>query len=218
MIHNSKCQLSPMSLWLPLILVSIVLALLMPAIAGAAMTKTFSYALDATLESRYSNYNFGYEPICYVDGMRGSGGERTTLLYFNISSLPRYSEVLEATIYLRINDPSKDTFYAYALKKDWVESEATWTQASDYDDWYGGGASSLYDRYADGAGTLYAPYTGTAKIYLDPDAVERWLRSPQYNFGVVIASSSRYSSDRIGFYSSDASQSSQRPKLVIEYR
>jgi hypothetical protein len=214
----SEKKLSFKGLWLMIIMVSIVLVLLLPGVAGAAMTKEFSNALDATLESRYSNYNYGYESVCYVDGTRGSGGERNTVMYWNISSLPRSSKVLEATIYLRITDPSKDTFYVYALKKEWDESKTTWWQASDIDDWDGGGASSSYDRNTNSAGTLYAWSAGTAKIDLDPDLVEDWLSYPQNNYGVVITSRNRNSSDSIGFYSSDASQSTQRPKLVIEYR
>lgn len=214
-----EVQLQWKSVWL-LLIMAIIILILLPGSAGAAAAKsaTFQYSSDVTLEASNYNRNYGSSTKCYVDGTYGGGGERSTLLSWNISSLPKNSTITKATLFLRVDDPSRDTFNVYGLRKKWIESEATWQRASNKLFWTSAGASSSSDRDTYSSGTLYARKAGTAKIELDRDLVAGWLRRPQANYGMIIASARRTSGDRIGFYCSEATQSTQRPKLVVEYR
>ena len=205
------------SLWLLLLMTAVVLLLALPGIADArSSTKTFEYGADVTLYERYSSRNYGSGSTCYVSGSRSSSRERSTLLYWNVNSLPKNSTITKVTIYLQVQNGSADSFYVYGLKRTWEESEATWVWATNRTRWAGGGASGSSDRSSYRAGLLRARYPGTATIELDPDLVQYWLDYPARNYGVIIANRSAIGG--IGFYCSEATQRTQRPRLVVEYR
>lgn len=200
-----------------LFVIAVALILLLPDVAGAqSSTKTFQYGTDVTLDEYHSRYNYGSSSKCYLDGAGKSGRERSTLLSWNISTLPKSSTITKATIHLRVNNPSKHIFYVNGLRKKWVESQATWEQARVRSPWATEGAKGSADRYSRRAGTLYAKQTGTAMIKLDPDLVQGWLNYPTRNYGVIIANTA--ATDGLIFFCSETTQKTQRPKLVIEYR
>lgn len=215
MIENSRKRFRLKGIWLLLLVVMITLLLLIPDIAGAAV-KAFRNSADVTLDEQYSSRNFGSSANCAVGGSGYSGRELSTLLAWNISSIPRYSEITKATIHLQVNNPSKDIFYVYSVKKPWKEYEATWVLATKRSRWASSGASGYSDRQSIYDGRLIAKKTGTARIALDPDLVQEWLDRPTKNYGVIIANGK--ATDQLGFYCYETTRTTLRPKLEVIYR
>lgn len=182
-----------------------------------ALEKTFQYSADVTIVERNRNGTFGKSDICQVSGSRSSAGERSTLMMWNISSLPKNSRITGATINLHITNNSADTFYVYGLRKRWAEYEATWEKASKSTWWSKPGASGYSDRHDDPAGYLLAKSGSVASIRLDPDLVQDWLEDSQGNYGIVIAAARVYDDDDVSFYCSESTRSSYRPELIIKY-
>jgi hypothetical protein len=221
MTENKEKHVERKSLWLMLLAVIVTLLLLLPGIAGAASKeKSFQASADVTLEAQNSGRNYGSSANCFVNG--ANGRKDSTLLMWNISSLPRNSKIAKATIHLRVNNPSKHTYFVYGLKKDWEESEATWQRASRTVAWASPGASSTSSRSGDRdsaeAGKLIAKKSGTAKIVIDVALVQDWLDGSRRNYGVIIAEGRSSATDDLAFFCSETTQQTQRPKLVIEYR
>jgi hypothetical protein len=215
MIENSSKRFRLRGLSLLLFMVMVALLLLLPDIASAVV-KPFQNSADVTLSERYSSRNYGTSSLCTVAGSKNSGRELSTLLSWYIGSIPSGREITKATIHLQITNPSKDTFYVYALNKPWREYEATWVLATKKTRWSKEGASGLSDRQSSYVGRLLAKKTGTARIALDPDLVQEWVKRPTKNYGVIIANSK--STDDLGFYCYETTRTTYRPKLEVVYR
>jgi hypothetical protein len=199
---------------------TVILLLALAGSIGAAMEKKFSYGANVTLaaSNRFRNLgDYGDYDECHISGARSNGGERSTLLMWNISSLPRNSRITRATIELWIKNNSDDTFYVYGLRKRWTENEATWLKASKSTPWSKAGASGYLDRDEDLAGYIREPSTGLVRINLDTDLVQKWLYNSQKNYGVIITAASAFDDDDLSFDCSETSQSTLRPGLVIEF-
>lgn len=213
MFENSSKQFRFKGLWLLLTVVMVALLLLLPDIAGA-IVKQLQSSADVTLDESNSSRNFGSSAECYVGGSGSSRREKSTILAWDLRSIAG-KKITKATIHLQVTNSSKDTFYVYGLKKPWKESEATWLRATKTTRWAADGASGSSDRQSSYDGRLIAVKTGTAKIALDPDLVQTWVDNSSKNYGVIIAN--RKATDDLGFYCSETTRQTLRPKLEVVY-
>jgi hypothetical protein len=201
-------KLSYWKLILPFLIVVLFLGL--AASAGADFEKKFQFSTDATImaQNRYENY--GNSSLC------SAGSNRSTLLMWNISSLPNYSQITAATIHLQVKYDFEDIFYVYGLRKRWVENEVSWEKSSRSTWWSKSGASGYSDRDVDYAGYLLADDGGKVRITLDSDLVQKWFDYPTLNYGVIIAARPNAKDDLI-FYCSETTDADARPKLVVKF-
>lgn len=145
---------------------------------------------------------------------------RSSILRFDLMSLPQNAMVLEGRLDLWINtssNPSALSLRAYLLRRPWDEDTATWLQAGATTPWGRPGAGSA-DKDRDPMPIGEASISGAntwASIDLSP-AVREWLVHPEENYGVVLVGEGRTSVE-YEFASSQSRLSNRRPKLLVGY-
>ena len=104
------------------------------------------------------------------------------------------------------------------MKRNWVESHATWNVYSSGNTWQTPGALSSNDRGSNVLGTFSPSSTGLSNIILNSDGValvQSWVDNPTSNHGFIIANGSGI--DGADFDSREASTANTRPKLTLRY-
>ncbi len=182
---------------------------------GVAPTSAYSGTRDTNIQSDRPTTIFGSDDELKVDG----DPDRSVLLKWDLTSLPAGSTVQSAEITLEIFDESPDTYEIYEMQQDWVEDEANWDQYRTGDSWQTEGAGGVPDRGSDVLGTILATDTGLLTIRLTDSAVsviEKWIADPSVNYGFILQD---YTSADNGtdFYSREASNASERPKLTLNF-
>ncbi|MBZ5515236.1 MAG: DNRLRE domain-containing protein [Acidobacteriia bacterium] len=175
---------------------------------------------DTSLSENAPDTNLGTSTTLLIDGddPGGTGKDLTALIRWDISSIPSGSDVTTATITIRITNASPNTYQIYELKRDWVETEATWNVSSAGVAWEVPGARGSTDRGTTVLGTILASSTGTATITLNSAGiavVQSWINNSSSNFGLIFANSSN--ADGLDFGSSENSTLSYRPMLTVSY-
>jgi len=162
--------------------------------------------------------------------------EYNPILRFDISSIPTHALVTSASLYLypfyRSNSSYLDAT-SHMILRDWSASQATWQQAANGLSWYaeGCGAPTWHYvlRYARGEWDLPNwDYQVRESDWIDMNAintwynfdvqemVQQWIWNPGSNFGLIVKP---HVDVNVGYtyYSSEAPDTSKRPKLVVEY-
>ncbi len=177
-----------------------------PAYAGTADTK---------MSVNDQSANFGGVDNMEVDGSPDLG----VLLRWDISDVPAGVTVLSASITLSMFDSSPDTYEIYGLLRPWNEQEANWLSASATTPWAKAGAEGLADHDNTVVGLLHSLYTGRRTFQLNENGialVQDWIDRSEGNHGLVMKDYNQ-SSDGIDFFSREATDPAQRPRLEIEY-
>lgn len=182
---------------------------------GALPTTAYAGTQDATIREARPTDNYGSEDTCEADGDDGNGVDKSCLLRWDISEIPKDSEVTAASITLESVNPSNNTYQLYALLAPWEQTQATWTTALTGKSWAAPGATGSADR-----GAVIGSVTGgTGSITIELDAaglavVQGWVDGTT-NAGISIANTT--STDGIDFASSEFATVAQRPKLTVTY-
>lgn len=145
------------------------------------------------------------------------GNTRNVLIQFDVSSLSSVT-VDSATLTLRYLSGT-GTYYSlgiYRLLASWTENGATWNSRNGTNDWSTAGAQgSGTDRAASPTQTV--AINGGDLVFDDlADDVQAWVDGAANN-GWVIDPTTAPNSAYYNYWSSDASNGNDRPKLVIEY-
>jgi hypothetical protein len=153
-------------------------------------------------------------------------GNQKGLLQFDLSILPTDVEVMSASLRLRsslCSDPGGVTVNAYGIKRPWVVSEATWTNATTGIPWEMPGCGGANDREMAPTASVRVT-TGDAFYTLDVTALaSRWVSDPSTNHGLLLEASST-GAGYCTFISSDQAEEPPyakhqlRPKLELVVR
>jgi hypothetical protein len=172
----------------------------------------YSGTTDSRIRSDNATKNYG--DVATLE-MHGSGnGSKTSLIRWNVGSIPTDAVVQSATITFNVTNLSNQTYSIYGLLRDWVEGQVTWNQASTGGNWTTPGG----DRDSTVLGTITAPATGLRTITLNAAGialVQSWISSPATNRGITILNYA--ATDGLDVDSSEATTATNRPKLTITY-
>ena len=158
-------------------------------------------------------------------------GERNThannfsrsLIKFDLSALPADAVIVSASLSLWTSGDlasNDSTISAYRLKVPFSESQATWNRSATGVNWQSPGAAGVNDRESAAIGAMQVlndePLNTEKQMTLDPASVQDWVSGAFPNHGLLLKTEAELD-DRFDFKTSDNSNASQRPKLVIQY-
>ncbi|NUQ62708.1 MAG: tandem-95 repeat protein, partial [Pirellulales bacterium] len=147
---------------------------------------TYAGTRDTRINAERPDNNYGLSDFVRVDG---APFVVDALLRWDLTAIPAGSPVHSVAMTLDILDQSPGTYEIYALKRDWVEGEATWNNASAGNPWAVAGASGASDRGTAVLGLVTAASLGPAVIEWTAAGkaqVQSWINDPASNFGIVI--------------------------------
>jgi hypothetical protein len=182
---------------------------------GAGYVGTRDTAISGAEPAR----TFGSEETLEVDGKELDGKRIYSFLFWDLSDLPPQAVIRSAVVTLNVVGESQGSGYSiYEMKRGWSEADATWTHAGANQPWRAAGLKAPVDRGTEVLGTVAPRLKGTLSILLNPAAealIQRWLRTPASNHGIVIASD--VVTDGFRFSAREAFPHDLRPKLTLTY-
>lgn len=173
---------------------------------------------DTRISGENPNANFGNEDL-YL-GIRGRVG---SLIRFDVSSIPPYVTVEEATLGLYVwrsgPSPAEPLICAaYSVNRPWEEMEATWVKATDFDNWGLPGCSDVpSDRSAtplDQQALFEREQWYTWNV---TSAAQAWVSDPASNKGVFIRQTNVEVGGEYYARSSEWGVVELRPYLTVRY-
>lgn len=188
--------------------------------SGRRPGSNYTGARDSTIRERDPGDRLGGQAICYADGddPPGSGQAMATLLRWDLRAIPAGSTVKAATIRLDVVDGSEDTYYLYALNRDWREEEVSWTFYRSGSRWAEAGAGGSADRNQTVLGTIGAPGVGSQTISLNAAGLatlQGWVDRPGSNNGFILLNLEAI--DGLDFSCREAPATADRPLLELSY-
>jgi hypothetical protein len=167
------------------------------------------------LKQAKSTQNFSTEPTLQFDGNE-DGFAVFPLFGFDVTAAPKDITVQYAGLRLTMTNASPSAYSLKAMRRDWVESEVTWSRSSATTGWASPGAAG-----ADDVGEVMASVvpleTGPYVVWFGDAGTERvedWLADDRSNHGMAIRGTA---TDGADFNSKTAPQPSDRPLLMIQY-
>lgn len=183
---------------------------------GSLPTKSYQSVKDTQIRLKSPTTN--YSGFSATETVQGGTGQRSVLLSWDLSSIPKNSVIQSARLILNTKYTSTQTFEIYKLNRNWVLDKTTWAQYNSLDKWTTAGAKATQDRDPKVLGTVLATKNGIYKTALNTDGVavvQSWINNPASNFGFIIADSAN--SQYVGFSSNKDSNVAYRPALEITY-
>ncbi len=185
---------------------------------GVFPTPAYTGSRDLRIRSGTPTTNYATNTTLGVDG----SPDDAVLLKWDVTAIPQGSSVFSASFTINVTGTSTDAYEIYELKRDWVESQATWMIASTGVNWSTPGADGVSvpaDRGTVVFGTVAGPTGGQMTIAFNAAGlavIQNWINNPSANFGIVIQDYLN-AGDDLGFSSSEASPLSSRPRLNVTY-
>ena len=163
-----------------------------------------TYIASGNPSGKYgSAYNLG---IGYnSNSSLGALGALRMLLQFDLSSIPSYANVTNATIHIyqyAVSGISNMGFQAQYAVRSWDEYNTTWDSANNI-----GGAKLPIGNFPDTIGWLSANATNLFRT---------WVSGQQPNYGLILTGDESSSRNRSRYFNS-ANASSNRPYVDINY-
>lgn len=178
--------------------------------------------VDTWIDSANVTTNYGTAANLIVGESDAAAGTGRTLIFFDLSTIPKNSTVTSATLSLWTEmDRSANarTFYVYRQLKEWWEPTATWSIWGN-GNWATAGGFDSSDCETTDIGSCAFTATETTdtekQFSLDPAKVQEWVDGTLTNNGMLIKADTELS-DQYGFHSSASATAGFRPKLVIVY-
>ncbi|MCX6709092.1 MAG: DNRLRE domain-containing protein, partial [Candidatus Woesearchaeota archaeon] len=175
---------------------------------------------DTHIISTSSNYNYGADTGMDIR----ADDARRILIEFNLSGVPSGANISSATLqlYATAKGTANPVVNIYRLNRSWVEGTgagsitndgATWNKYDGVNSWnVSGGEFDSSKVWANTTVTaINAWYSWNVK-----DLVQSWVNGSYQNYGMLIRTTTT-SSATTSFVSSDNTNASIRPKLVINY-
>jgi endonuclease/exonuclease/phosphatase family metal-dependent hydrolase len=192
----------------------------LPALSSAQTTKTLTIADDVTIRGGgYASTNFSTNATLEVKTSSAASYTRRTLLKFDTqNTIPSGAVIRSAKLYLTLQYASGATSQridAFRVQKSFLPREANWLDYRDVATWNSGGgdlSGPFATTYISNAvGSTYAiDLTNLVQRTVNGEFGSRYTRIGLVTTGAITES---YRS----FYSSRASNSAVRPKLVVSY-
>jgi hypothetical protein len=178
----------------------------------------YSGTRDTEIENGTNqNTNFGGAVNMEVDLQDSATlSPEWNLLKWDVTAIPAGSVAQEATVTLNLSEVGGNVEF-YELKRNWVESEATWNKYSITNSWESAGADGVNDRGTTVLGSISGAAIGFQVATLSPSGValvQSWIDNPSVNYGFILRSAS---TDGTGLCSSEHATAINRPKLTIKY-
>jgi hypothetical protein len=170
---------------------------------------------DTRISAEKPTQNFGNEEL-----VLGTRGEINTLIRFDVSHIPSYATILEATLGLHVANfgqrPNEAAIIAtYPVTRTWAEAEATWLQATDRDDWGLPGCNDIgSDRSPVALDSQPIHELGWYNWDVT-DAARRWVRDPLSNKGVVLTQTNTDVGGEYDIRESEYPDEKMRPYLIL---
>ncbi|MFC1740800.1 DNRLRE domain-containing protein, partial [Pseudomonadota bacterium] len=188
---------------------------------GLAPDPGYDGTSDAYIREASASTAHGLETTLQVDGdeASGTGQDMSSLVSWDISSIPAGSTVESARMILGVTNISNGSYSCYPMLTPWTESEVTWNQASSGTPWGAPGASSASDSGANAVCTVIAGSTGSLTVDLNPDGialVQSWVNDSASNYGIIISDTA--TTDGADFHSSESTTNNARPRFEVTYR
>ncbi|TVQ37773.1 MAG: DNRLRE domain-containing protein [Spirochaetaceae bacterium] len=189
----------------------------------------YSGTCDTMMNDGLPATNYGLSNSMWSGYWGNSPDEETTrsLLRFDLSLIPEDAEVVSATLRLVFNNVvamASDyviTLEIFEADREWVETEATWQNASGTVVWDTSGGD-----YSGWVGLMNIPRPGygsgdAIQISLDTAVVQRWVSNPADNRGMLFRNTSENTLDDseksyVVFYTKNFPTEAHRPRLTIE--
>jgi hypothetical protein len=184
----------------------------------AAETTTYlTSSADTNILENAPTTNYGSATTLGADGDEpsGSGKDAYGLLRWDLTSIAPGTKITSASVTLTVTNSSAQAYQAYALKRPWVGSAATWLLYAAGKSWQIAGAKGSLDRGTTVVGTVSPSTMGKQTFALDSAVVQGWVDSPASNNGIIIANATN--TDGFTFSSREATTSSLRPQLSVTY-
>ena len=188
---------------------------------GVSPTSGHMGTRDATLSEEAPTVNYGSDTACLIDGddPPGSGNDKSVLLKWDVSDINPGEDIDSASITLNVFNETSGPYRLYEIKRDWVESEATWNEYRSSANWQTPGAKDdTLDRGSTILGMMSSTGTGLYTMNLNSDGIARvqaWVDDPASNFGMILADSS--TTNGADFDCREVSTPGNRPKLTITH-
>jgi len=153
---------------------------------GSLPEQSYSGAVDTFINSRAPTTIYGATNGVQITGSPQAAG----LFKWDLSLIPEGSIVGSVKLNMSVYNSSLDRFEVYELKRDWVETEASWNIAAAADNWELPGALGDTDAGQTVLGTRPAASgASTFALKLNGDGesvVQSWIDDPDSNKGFII--------------------------------
>jgi hypothetical protein len=182
---------------------------------GVFPDASYSGTRDTRIRGAGPNESYGLGTNLYAD----SSPLYSTLLKWDLSAISPGSTVQSVSLTVNVFDKTVDGFEIYELKRNWVETETTWSVSSAGNAWQGAGAQGANDRGSTVLGILTASATGAVTISFNAAGlavVQGWINQPATNHGIIVQDYTN-GPDSIGFLSREATPNLSRPKLTVSF-
>ena len=187
---------------------------------AGALTQTVSVPAssgDTEISSANATANRGSATTVTVDGDEpaGTGNDVYGLVKFPLTNVPAGVTVADVKLRLNITNSSTQAYSAFALKRAWVENQATWRIWKTGTKWQNAGAKGKNDTESTALFTITPNATGVQTYTLGSAArakVQAWINDPTTNNGFILANSSN--TDGFNFSSRETADS---PALIVTY-
>ncbi|MGQ9515766.1 MAG: DNRLRE domain-containing protein [Anaerolineae bacterium] len=196
----------------------------LPPLSGPLTVVTFQegsggYAgvRDATLDAWAPSSNFGGEGSLRVHAY----DVRSALLMFDLSTIPRRAQVVEARLELYAAGRTAEAplqIGVYRVKQNWSEEDANWLWADALQAWQEAGCNGPMDREQSPLSMVQATRAGWWYAWDVTLFVQDWVQFPESNAGVLLHTPSSSDWVEYQFSSSEASNPSLHPRLTVAYR
>ena len=164
---------------------------------------------DTRIESLHKTTNFGTDTFLSVKSSASS------LLRWSVTAIPSNATVVDACIELVVDDPSVRAFSAFAVKRDWTETGATWNNATTLVPWGLPGANDTTDRDNTPVASFVKTTSGPVLMLLSVSLAQQWVANNSANKGIIVTNAA--ANDGISFESSESIDPASRPILRVLY-
>ena len=187
---------------------------------AGALTQTVSVPAssgDTEIRSAKATTNYGGVTTVTVSGNEpaGTGNDVYGLVKFPLTNVPAGVTVADVKLRLNVTNSSTQPYSAFALKRAWVENQATWRIWKAGTKWQTAGATGTDDRESTALFTITPNATGVQTYTLGAAAIAKvqvWTNNPATNNGFILANSSN--TDGFSFSSRETANS---PALIVTY-
>jgi pimeloyl-ACP methyl ester carboxylesterase len=148
--------------------------------------------------------------------------KKRPLVRFDLSQhIPQGAQVLSATLTLRVKSrtaSSRMGLLCYQVLQEWAEDQATWRQAQEGVEWWGGAGCEGSSRSETPICQVDVNQPTGGSVALDlRTVVQEWVENPEDNHGVLLQG--QQTGGRVTYYfgSSEHHSPDYRPRLLVVY-
>ena len=119
---------------------------------------------------------------------------------------------------LQISNSSIDSYRVQALRRPWMEDQATWLQPAASRAWSVPGAAGIADRLADRLAFFSPGSVGSHTFFFNDkgrEVLQTWIDEPAANHGLILGN--EQAADGFSAISSESPTAALRPRLSLSY-